>query len=145
MKHLLCLLTAATFALPALAGDFPKGSPHFQTSFSAAQAEAKKTGKPMIVVFSASWCGPCQQMKKEVYPSADVTPFHDKFVWAYLDTDNKDNAALAEKHKVSGIPHIAFLSADGKSVDEQVGSVPAKAFAAKLTKVLAKAGAKKAA
>ena len=34
-------------------------------------------------------------MKKSVYPSDAVKPLHDKFVWAYLDTDDEDNAKIA--------------------------------------------------
>ena len=76
-----CAGTAA-LALPAAADDFPKGSPKFAKRYKAALAEGKKSGKPIILVFSATWCGPCQAMKKDVYPSEAVKPFHDKFVWA---------------------------------------------------------------
>lgn len=134
------LALAAAFALPVTAADFPKGSPKFEKSYRSALAEAKKTGKPIIVVFSASWCGPCQQMKKSVYPSAEVTPLHDKFVWTYLDTDEKDNAKVAKEFKVGGIPHIEFLDKEGKSLGNQVGSSPPDAFAKTLQGILKKAG-----
>lgn len=133
---------AATFALPSVASDFPKGSPKFEKSYRSALAEAKKSGKPVIVVFSASWCGPCQQMKKNTYPSAEVTPMHDKFVWAYLDTDEEANAEVAKQFKVAGIPHIEFLDKEGKSLGNQVGSAPAPAFAKTLEGILKKAGGK---
>ena len=120
--------------------DFPKGSPKFETKYKSALAEAKKAGKPVIVVFSASWCGPCQANKKNVYPADAVKPYHDKFVWAYLDTDEKANGKAAEEFGVSGIPHIQFLSKDGKSLDKQVGGTSPAAFAKKLDEVLAKAG-----
>jgi thiol:disulfide interchange protein len=134
---------AGVFATrPSLAAghDFPDGSPKFETKYKSALAEAKKTGKPVIVVFSASWCGPCQANKKNVYPSDAVKPYHDKFVWAYLDTDEKANAKAAEEFGVSGIPHIQFLDKNGKSIDKQVGGTSPDAFAKKLEAVLAKAG-----
>lgn len=137
MKRLLAFVLA--FALPVLAADFPSGSPKFLTDFKAATEAAKKEGKPLIVVFSAVWCPPCQAMKKTVYPSKEVTPLHDKFVWAYLDTDVEANAAAAEKYGVSGIPHIQFLGADGKSLGNQVGGTSASAFAGTLENILAKA------
>jgi thioredoxin-related protein len=124
----------------ALAADFPKGSPAFEHKLSDALAKAKAEGKPVVAVFSAVWCGPCQQMKKEVYPSAEVKKYHDKFVWAYLDTDEESNSRDAEKFGVTGIPHIQFLDKNGKAVVKQVGSSSPDQFASTLKDVLKKAG-----
>lgn len=138
MKKILTLLAAALL-MPAFAGDFPDGSPKFGTSYDAALATAKKEGKPVVLVFSASWCPPCQSMKKNVYPSADVKPLHDKFVWAYLDVDVEANAKAAEKFGVQGIPHVQFLNSEGKDLNKVVGGVPPSEFAEQLNKILAKA------
>jgi thioredoxin-related protein len=134
------LALVATIALPATAADFPKGSPKFEKSYRSAIAESKKTGKPVIAIFSAAWCGPCQQMKKNVYPSAEVQPLHDKFVWVYLDTDESDNEKVAKEFKVSGIPHIEFLDKAGKSLGQQIGGSDPAAFAKTLEGILKKAG-----
>jgi len=138
MKRILTLLAAALI-LPVMASDFPTGSPKFGTDYKAALETAKKEGKPAIIVFSASWCGPCQTMKKEVYPSKEVTALHDKFVWAYLDVDEEVNGAPAKSYKVEGIPHVQFVSADGKDLGNQVGSTSAGEFTSTLEKVLKKA------
>ena len=120
-------------------GDFPEGSPHFETDYKAALASAAKAGKPVIVVFSATWCPPCQANKKKVYPSDAVKPYHEKFVWAYLDTDNEANAKVAKEFGVSGIPHIQFLTKAGKSLGNSVGGTTPDAFAGKLKEILAAA------
>ncbi len=138
MKKLITLLVAALM-LPAFASEFPEGSPKFSTSYAAALETAKKEGKPVILVFSAAWCPPCQSMKKNVYPSAEVKPLQDKFVWAYLDVDEEANAKAAQKYGVEGIPHVQFLNSEGKDVDKLVGGVPPAEFAGLLNKVLAKA------
>jgi len=134
------VLAALAASSLALASDFPKGSPDFEDSMRSALNDAKKNGKPIIAVFSASWCGPCQAMKKEVYPSDAVKAYHDKFNWAYLDTDDNRNQKAAGEYGVSGIPHIQFLDAAGKPLDKQVGSSSPDAFAKKLETILAKAG-----
>ncbi len=140
MKKLFLTLVAAALALPILAGDFPKGSPKFEHSLKSATAAAAKSGKPIVVVFSASWCGPCQVMKKDVYPSADVAALHDKFEWAYLDVDEEKNEKASKEFGVSGIPHIQFLDKAGKSLGNQVGSTSPGDFASTLKSILKKAG-----
>lgn len=141
MKTLTKFFAVAALAITSLslAADFPKGSPKFEHSLSDALAAAKTNGKPIVAVFSAVWCGPCQSMKKDVYPSPEVTAYHDKFNWAYLDTDDNSNEKDAKKYGVSGIPHIQFLNAQGKPIDKQVGSSPAADFAKTLEGVLKKA------
>ena len=71
MKKTLLILATA-FAVSLHAADFPEGSPKFATANEVVTKAAKENGKPTILVFSASWCGPCQEMKKEVYKLAIV-------------------------------------------------------------------------
>ena len=137
MKKAILLALAAVTSL-ALASDFPNGSPEFKDSSTYALSAAKKSGKPVVMVFSAAWCGPCQTMKKEVYPSAAVKAFHDKFIWAYLDIDDERNERVSKKFGVSSIPHIEFLNAEGKEIDKQIGSNSPEDFAKTLESVLAK-------
>lgn len=136
-KLMLALAVMALAAVSLAAKDFPKGSPKFQDSARNVLNDAKKSGKPIIMVFSAVWCGPCQIMKNEVYPSAAIKPYHDKFEWAYLDTDDRSNAKVAEEFGVRGIPHIQILDSSGKPVDKQIGSTTPESFAKKLEAVLA--------
>ncbi len=144
-----CFLRAAACIsilspLVATAGDFPKGSPAFSTNFAKARALQTKSGKPAVVIFSASWCGPCQVMKKKVYPSAEIKAQHANFEWVYLDADDATNAALLGKFSKEGsIPHIEFLSASGASLGKQVGSSEPKVFAQTLAAMSAKAKASK--
>lgn len=138
MKKVTLLALAAATGL-ALADGFPKGSPAFKTSGTEALSAAKESGKPLILVFSAAWCAPCQAMKHDVYPSAAVKAFHDQFVWAYLDVDDPRNEPAAGKYGVSSIPHIQFLDASGKPLDKQIGGTSPAAFAKTLKEVLAKA------
>lgn len=143
MKTLLASLAALLFVAHAVAADFPQGSPKFKTSLSAALSAAKKENKPVIAIFSAVWCGPCQTMKRDVYPSAAVKPYHDQFIWAYLDADTSSNQADMKKFKVNGIPHIEFLDSSGASLGQQIGSTSPDAFAGILAQTLKKAGSSK--
>lgn len=135
------LFLAATASLQA--ADFPAGSPNFSTDYAQLLKISKDNGKPMAIVFSATWCGLCQTMKKEVYPSAAVKPFHDKFNWSYLDITIDANNKLSEDLKVENVPSILFLTSDGKPLDLQDAYADANDTAKKLAEVLKKAGARK--
>lgn len=137
MKKTILLILAAATSL-TLASDFPKGSPDFKDTTATAMSAAKKSGKPVILVFSAAWCPPCQTMKRDVYPSAEVKALHDKFVWAYIDIDDPRNESAATKYGVNSIPHIEFLNAEGKEISKQIGGTSSKDFAKTLQNVLAK-------
>ena len=138
MKKFLILL-AATLAVPLFAVEFPKGNPAFSTNYKQAIETAKKENKPVVLVFSSEFCSPCKAMLKSVYPNKKVTPYHDQFVWVYVDTDVEENIAVAEKYQVQVTPHFQFLSADGKSLGVQAGAAEAREFAGLLGTVLAKA------
>ncbi|WP_300933100.1 thioredoxin family protein [Prosthecobacter sp.] len=120
--------------------DFPEGSPKFETDMNTALAKAKTASKPVIAVFSAVWCPPCQRMKHDVYPNDAVKAYHDKFVWVYLDTDASANEKWMEKYGVSSIPHIEFLDSSGKSTGNEVGFKTPEAFAKVLDEKIQKAG-----
>ena len=133
---------AALLALAptGFASEFPKGSPTFKTNYDTALKAAKASGKPLVIVFSASWCAPCQANKKNVYPDAAVQPYHDKFVWAYLDADDRANVPAMQKYRVSGIPHIQFLDKDGNVLGQTAGGTTPAAFVNVLMAALKKAG-----
>jgi thioredoxin-like negative regulator of GroEL len=139
------LAIAGLFSLtgPTEAKDFPKGSPSFETDYEKAVKLGAKEGKPVLLVFSAVWCGPCQTNKKDVYPAAAVKPYHDKFVWAYIDADLKENRKVMKEFGVNGIPHIQFLDKDGKAVDKFIGGTTPDAFVKVLDSALEKAGTAK--
>ncbi|MDB6006830.1 MAG: hypothetical protein JWR15_3817 [Prosthecobacter sp.] len=133
------LLLAVFCSLTLHAADFPAGSPKFFTTTSAALKAAKENGKPIIMVFSAHWCAPCQSMVKDVYPSSLVQPLQDKFNWAYLDIDDEANNKLADGFKVETVPYIFFLDAEAKTTLDQLDdATTSEKFAKKLTEVLKK-------
>jgi thiol:disulfide interchange protein len=134
------LLAAACLLNQTRAADFPNGSPKFITSYDAALKASKESGKPVVLIFSAAWCPSCQANKHNVYPSPAVQPFHDKFVWAYLDADQDANASAIHKFGVTGIPHIQFLDKTGKSLGSAIGGTTPEEFASLLKATLKKVG-----
>lgn len=139
-KALLALasLFLATTATVLQAADFPAGSPKFTTKYEDVLKASKENGKPAAIVFSAKWCELCQTMKKDVYPSAVVKPFHDKFNWSYLDITIEPNGKLSDDLKIENVPSILFLNAEGKQIDLQDAYATADQTAKKLAEVVQK-------
>ena len=118
------------------------------TDLPAAQAQAKKDKKLVLVNFTGSdWCGWCKKLQAEVFTTKEFGAYaKDKLVLVEIDFPNqkkqsaelkKANEALQEKYKASGFPTIVALNGDGKEVWRQVGYMPGgpKAWIAKLDSV----------
>jgi len=84
-----------------------------------AMAMARKTGKPVLIDVSTAWCGPCQQMKQEVFQTTAFAKEARR--WVLLDLDGDAHAALAAFYGAETIPTLIVLSPHGKVVARQTG------------------------
>ena len=81
-------------------------------------------GKPSIVDFTASWCGPCQRMKPIFYSLAD--DFKEEYNFISIDID--ENPELANKYQVQAVPTFVFLDADGNEGNRITGMISKEEF-----------------
>lgn len=131
VKNMMCLAAALGVAACVCAGEVGKSTPSgFTDDFEAAKAEAAKSGKSVLAVFSGSdWCYWCKELEKNYLSKPEFVDEAKKdFVLVFVDspqdksvlseTAKKSNSVLTKKYKVRGFPTVKILDAKGGEIAE---------------------------
>ena len=95
------------------------------------QQEVLESKVPVLVDFSATWCGPCQMMGPVLDQMAAEYEGKAKIVKVDID----QSMDLAQKYQIMSVPNMIFFK-DGAPKDAVVGAVPAAYLKEKLDKLL---------
>ena len=90
-------------------------------TIEAAFAEAKASGKPLLLDFSAVWCPPCNLLSAEVLHTADPPEVLSDYVVAVVDVDHPSSFALKSQYDIGGYPTVVVADADGSERSRMVG------------------------
>lgn len=94
-------------------------------------AEQEATGLPLVLDFSATWCGPC----KKIAPYVDELSeeYDGRVIIGKVDVDENDG--LTSKYGIRNVPTLIFIK-NGEVVDKHVGAASKADLAALVEKLL---------
>lgn len=117
----------------------PTADSVWMTDFAAAQAEATKLNRPLVVHFYGKTCPPCRQMEKEVLNTPQLLKLLDNgFVAVKLPVEKAANLKLLHKYGSEMMPTDVVLSPEGKVLSQSTGFVSHRDYLAKISKIDAK-------
>lgn len=90
-----------------------------------------ETGKPMVIDFYATWCGPCKKIAPMIEELAEQ--YDGQIVVGKCDVDENDE--LAAKFGIRNIPTVLFFKG-GELVDKHVGAATKSFFEDKFKALL---------
>jgi thioredoxin:protein disulfide reductase len=132
------LVTLAAFAL-VIGGTKPTRTLSWeQLSVDDARQKALTEKRPLLVDFTAAWCGACKELDKHTFSAASVAQEAGRFVAIKVDATNDEDPEVAsamQQMKVVGLPTVLVYDSAGNEALRCTDFVPADPFLDAIRKV----------
>jgi thioredoxin-like negative regulator of GroEL len=130
----------ATLLLFAGLGDawaeLPAG---WNTDYTNSLEQARARNQPLLIYFTASWCGPCRLMARTTLTNQSVVQALANLSHVAIDIDERRQ--LAEQRGVQAVPTFQLLSPAGDEIASTTGYQESAGFLAWLTNSTGQAAA----
>jgi thiol:disulfide interchange protein DsbD len=132
------LTSLAGFAL-LIAASKPSRSLSWEPiSVVEARQKALTEKRPLLVDFTAAWCGACKELDKHTFSEPSVAQEAGRFVAIKVDATNDEDPAVVsvmEQMKVVGLPTVLVYDSTGNEAVRCTDFVPADPFLEVIKKV----------
>lgn len=111
-------MAAVAIAGLMLAPQAPKPSIQWETYSPQKISQAVEAGKPVMIDFTASWCGVCKELEHGPFSDPSVIRAANRFSRFRMDGSDASKASKAaeKKYAVKGYPTVIFIDRSGKQV-----------------------------
>jgi thioredoxin:protein disulfide reductase len=95
----------------------PHGQLSWEHSEVTAAERARTEAKPLLLDFTAEWCGACKELARHTFADPNVMREASRFVAVKVDATSDDDPAvdqIKDKYHVVGLPTVIMLGADGQ-------------------------------
>lgn len=111
-----------------------KHRPQKLKGLTEAQAQAQAQSRPVLLYFTANWCGPCHEYEANVLNSVEVQAAlrTNRVLFSKVDIDGVESSAL-NKWGVRIVPTVILVTADWKQRETLTSTRDAKQLAVAIT------------
>ena len=100
-----------------------------QGDLAAAQGEARRLKRPLMVYVKTVWCGPCKRLKKSTFKDAGVIALMNGRVAAFeLDGESDEGKRFVKARHITSYPTMLFFRPGGEEIDRSFGYQRAEMF-----------------
>jgi thiol:disulfide interchange protein DsbD len=86
---------------------------------ASAMERGRREGRPMLVDFTATWCGACKELDKLTFSDPEVKTEAARFLAVKIDATHDDDPAVAaamQRLSVRGLPTVVLIDGNGREV-----------------------------
>jgi len=109
---LVAIVLVAAACAPGVASAGDASPPPIDTAI----AQAKASGKPLLIEFFTTWCGPCKMFEAKILPDPAIQRALGDVTWVRYDAERGPGVAAASRFGVSGYPTFLVLDEGGQVV-----------------------------
>jgi len=109
----------------------PRGKLSWEQSEEVGRTRAEAERRPMLVDFTAEWCGACKELSRITFSDPTVMTEARRFVAVKVDATNEDDEAVdkvKDRYRVVGLPTVVLLDSDGRERARFTEFVPPDRF-----------------
>lgn len=88
-------------------------------SYEDAIKESERTRKPVLLFFTADWCGYCQKMKNNTMNDEKVKDILKNYIVFYIDVDKNND--LSKKYYIKSLPTCIITNHQEKNIKNKKG------------------------